>query len=47
MLEAGAVDVLQADATRCLGISGFMRTPKGMPPNYVAMVGPTRGEVLC
>jgi L-alanine-DL-glutamate epimerase-like enolase superfamily enzyme len=25
MLEAGAVDVLQADATRCLGISGFMR----------------------
>lgn len=25
MLEAGAVDVLQADATRCLGISGFLR----------------------
>jgi L-alanine-DL-glutamate epimerase-like enolase superfamily enzyme len=25
MLEAGAVDVLQADATRCAGISGFMR----------------------
>ncbi len=24
MLEAGAVDVLQADATRCGGISGFM-----------------------
>jgi L-alanine-DL-glutamate epimerase-like enolase superfamily enzyme len=24
LLEAGAVDVLQADATRCLGISGFM-----------------------
>ncbi|HWV58238.1 MAG TPA: enolase C-terminal domain-like protein [Longimicrobiales bacterium] len=24
MLEAGAVDVLQADATRCLGITGFM-----------------------
>ena len=24
MLEAGAVDVLQADATRCLGISGFL-----------------------
>jgi L-alanine-DL-glutamate epimerase-like enolase superfamily enzyme len=24
MLEAGAVDVLQADATRCLGISGFI-----------------------
>ena len=25
MLEAGAVDVLQADATRCEGITGFMR----------------------
>jgi len=24
MLEAGAVDVLQADATRCEGITGFM-----------------------
>ena len=26
MLEAGAVDVLQADATRCAGITGFMET---------------------
>jgi L-alanine-DL-glutamate epimerase-like enolase superfamily enzyme len=25
MLEAGAVDVLQADATRCGGYTGFMR----------------------
>jgi L-alanine-DL-glutamate epimerase-like enolase superfamily enzyme len=25
MLEAGAVDVLQADATRCLGVTGFIR----------------------
>ena len=25
LLDAGAVDVLQADATRCLGISGFLR----------------------
>src|SRR5439155_12545586 len=25
MLEAGAVDVLQADATRCAGITEFMR----------------------
>jgi L-alanine-DL-glutamate epimerase-like enolase superfamily enzyme len=25
MLDAGAVDVLQADATRCLGITGFLR----------------------
>jgi L-alanine-DL-glutamate epimerase-like enolase superfamily enzyme len=24
LLEAGAVDVLQADATRCLGVSGFL-----------------------
>jgi L-alanine-DL-glutamate epimerase-like enolase superfamily enzyme len=24
MLEAGAVDVLQADATRCGGVSGFL-----------------------
>ncbi len=26
MLEAGAVDVLQADATRCEGITGFLKT---------------------
>jgi L-alanine-DL-glutamate epimerase-like enolase superfamily enzyme len=26
MLEAGAVDVLQADATRCGGITGFLKT---------------------
>ena len=26
MLEANAVDVLQADATRCAGITGFIRT---------------------
>jgi len=26
MLAAQAVDVLQADATRCLGISGFLQT---------------------
>jgi L-alanine-DL-glutamate epimerase-like enolase superfamily enzyme len=26
MLQAGAVDVLQADATRCCGITGFLRT---------------------
>jgi L-alanine-DL-glutamate epimerase-like enolase superfamily enzyme len=25
MLEAGAVDVLQSDATRCLGVSGFVQ----------------------
>ena len=25
MLEAGAVDILQADATRCCGITGFMK----------------------
>ncbi len=26
LLDAGAVDVLQADATRCAGITGFLRT---------------------
>jgi L-alanine-DL-glutamate epimerase-like enolase superfamily enzyme len=26
MLDAGAVDILQADATRCAGITGFVRT---------------------
>jgi L-alanine-DL-glutamate epimerase-like enolase superfamily enzyme len=36
MLEAGAVDVLQADATRCLGITGFIEaaalaTARSMP----------------
>ena len=25
MLEAGAVDILQADATRCLGVTGFLQ----------------------
>jgi len=25
MIDAGAVDVLQADATRCAGITGFLR----------------------
>jgi L-alanine-DL-glutamate epimerase-like enolase superfamily enzyme len=25
MLEAGAVDVLQADATRCAGVTGFVK----------------------
>ena len=25
MLQAGAVDTLQADATRCLGVTGFLR----------------------
>jgi L-alanine-DL-glutamate epimerase-like enolase superfamily enzyme len=25
MLDAAAVDILQADATRCLGITGFLR----------------------
>jgi len=24
LLEAGAVDILQADATRCLGVTGFL-----------------------
>src|SRR5439155_12945794 len=28
MLQAGAVDVLQADATRCLGVTGFISAAK-------------------
>ena len=28
MLQAGAVDILQADATRCLGISGFLEAAR-------------------
>ena len=30
MLEAGAVDVVQADATRCCGITGFLRAAARM-----------------
>lgn len=44
MLRAGAVDILQADATRCLGISGFLEAAAlahgfGLP--FSAHCGPT------
>jgi L-alanine-DL-glutamate epimerase-like enolase superfamily enzyme len=44
MLRAGAVDILQADATRCLGISGFLEAADlahafGVP--FSAHCGPT------
>jgi L-alanine-DL-glutamate epimerase-like enolase superfamily enzyme len=52
MLEAGAVDVLQADATRCGGVSGFLEAAvladaAGMPlsahcaPSLHAVLGCT------
>jgi L-alanine-DL-glutamate epimerase-like enolase superfamily enzyme len=37
MLEAGAVDVLQADATRCLGITGFLRAASLAEAHHVAL----------
>lgn len=32
-LEAGAVDVLQADATRCAGVTGFLRVGGRLAPD--------------
>jgi L-alanine-DL-glutamate epimerase-like enolase superfamily enzyme len=37
MLEAGAVDVLQADATRCLGITGFLRAAALAEAHHVSL----------
>lgn len=37
MLEAGAVDVLQADASRCGGITGFMQTASLADAHHVAL----------
>ena len=42
MLEAGAVDVLQADATRCGGITGFLRVGSLCEARVAAAVGPLR-----
>ena len=44
MLAAGAVDVLQADATRCLGITGFLRVAtlcEAQPLPFSAHCGPS------
>jgi L-alanine-DL-glutamate epimerase-like enolase superfamily enzyme len=50
MLEAGAVDVLQADATRCAGVSGFLQADAlcqsfGLPLS--AHTAPTLHTHLC
>jgi L-alanine-DL-glutamate epimerase-like enolase superfamily enzyme len=37
MLEAGAVDILQVDATRCLGITGFMRAAALAEAHYIPL----------
>ena len=42
MLEAGAVDVLQADATRCGGITGFLRVGGALRGAVAAALGPLR-----
>jgi L-alanine-DL-glutamate epimerase-like enolase superfamily enzyme len=39
MLDAGAVDVLQADATRCLGISGFLRAATLADAHHLELSG--------
>src|SRR5207244_59727 len=44
MLRAGAVDILHADATRCLGITGFLdaaRLAYGFAIPFSAHCGPT------
>jgi L-alanine-DL-glutamate epimerase-like enolase superfamily enzyme len=50
MLEAGAVDVLQADATRCAGVTGFLQADAlcrsfGLPLS--AHTAPTLHTHLC
>lgn len=37
MLEAGAVDVLQADATRCAGITGFLQAASLCQANHLPL----------
>ncbi len=45
MLDAGAVDVLQADATRCGGITGFLRVGALCDGAGIAAVGALRADV--
>ena len=40
MLQAGAVDVLQADATRCAGITGFLCRRESMRIVHNSIFGP-------
>ena len=42
MLDAGAVDVLQADATRCGGITGFLARRRALRGARAAALGPLR-----
>ena len=42
MLEAGAVDVLQADATRCGGVTGFLQVGRAVRRPLPGTVGPLR-----
>ncbi|HZD88702.1 MAG TPA: enolase C-terminal domain-like protein [Pseudolabrys sp.] len=45
MVEAGAVDVLQADATRCCGITGFLKAAEIAASFSVPMSGHTAPSV--
>ena len=50
MLESGAVDVLQADATRCAGVTGFLQTDglcQGFQLPLSAHTAPTLHAHLC
>jgi L-alanine-DL-glutamate epimerase-like enolase superfamily enzyme len=47
MLEAGAVDVLQADATRCLGITGFMTAARLCEAFFVPLSAHTAPSLHC
>jgi L-alanine-DL-glutamate epimerase-like enolase superfamily enzyme len=50
MLEAGAVDILQADATRCLGVTGFLQAAALCESNCMplsAHTAPTLHSHVC
>jgi L-alanine-DL-glutamate epimerase-like enolase superfamily enzyme len=47
MLEAGAVDVIQADATRCEGITGFLRASTLAQSFYTPFSAHTSPSIHC
>ena len=47
MLSAGAVDVLQADATRCLGITGFLRAAVLADAHHLELSGHCAPSLHC
>ena len=47
MLESGAVDVLQADATRCEGITGFMRASTLAQSFHIPFSAHTSPSIHC